>query len=401
MEPRSRRNYPFSENHQLDLDPQYRELRRDEPVCPVRLPFGDFDAWLIARYEDVKTVLSDPRFSRAAAEGDSIPRIGAVNVLRRPSVMTTDPPKHTRLRKLVSKAFTARQVEKLRSGIQENVDGLLDDMVAKGQPADLMEDLAAPLSIWVICELLGVPFEDRHDFRRWSEDMLLLSPDSADRVRNALDALDDYLAGLVAQRRKKPTDDLLGVLVQARDGTDALDEDELVEFGVVLLVGGHGSTMNQIGNFVFSLLTAPTELKRLQENPALLPNAIEELLRHVPFGAAVGVSPRVATEDVELSGVTIRAGEVVLPAVASANRDEEVFDDPERLDIGRERKAHLAFGHGPHHCLGAQLARMELQITIETLLARFPTLALAVPPEQVKFMRQSLLRGPEELPVVW
>jgi len=391
------RNYPFGEAHRLDIDPTYAELRRTEPVSRVRLPYGG-DAWLVTKYDDVKTVFSDPRFSRAAVLGQDVPR--AVPMIQeRPSILSMDPPEHGRLRKLVAKGFTMRRTEQLRQRAQDIVDGLLDEMEKNGAPADLVEALDMPLPITIICELLGVPYEDRREFRTWSDQALAVTAFTPEKITAASDKLQDYIAGLVARRRESPTDDVLGTLVTARDEGDRLSEEELINFGVTLLVAGHETTANQLGNFMYTLLTNPDRLAELRADPTLVPAAVEELLRITPLGASAGF-PRIAIEDVELSGVTIQAGDAVFVGQAG-NRDPAVFPEPDRIDFHRENIAHVAFGHGVHHCVGAPLARMELQVAISTLLLRFPELELAVPGDEVPFRKGRLVRGPQELLVRW
>jgi len=391
------RNYPFGEAHRLDLDPAYEELRRTEPVARVRLPYGG-DAWLVTKYEDVKAVFGDLRFSRAAVLGKDVPR-AVPNIQERSSILSMDPPEHGRLRKLVAKGFTMRRTEQLRERAQEIVDGLLDDMEKNGSPADLVEALDMPLPITIICEMLGVPYDDRREFRDWSDRALAVTAFTPEEIQGGFESLQTYIAGLVAERRKSPTDDVLGTLVTARDEGDRLSEEELVNFGVTLLVAGHETTANQLGNFMYTLLSNPERLAELRADPDLVPAAVEELLRITPLGGSAGF-PRIAVEDVELSGVTIKAGDAVFTGQAG-NRDPEVFPNPNEIDFHREGNAHIAFGHGVHHCVGAPLARMELQVAIGTLLRRFPALELAIPADQVPFKKGRLVRGPKELPVRW
>jgi cytochrome P450 RapN len=390
--------YPFSEAQGLALDPEYGRLRDNGELARVRMPYGG-EAWMATSYEDVKTVLGDPRFSRAATLGADVPRMMPL-IQNESNLLTMDPPDHSRLRKLVAKAFTMRRIEMLRPRAQEVVDGLLDDIEAQGPPADLVEGLALPLPITMICELLGVPYEDRDKFRAWSDAALAFNAFTLEEIQAGRDGLRNYLAGLVAQRREQPTDDLLGVLVQARDEEDRLSEDELVQFGVTLLVAGHETTANQTGNFLYTLLSTPHLLRDLREDPELLNPAIEEMLRMTPLGTAAGF-PRIATEDVVLSGTLVRAGEAVMTQLASANRDGGVFDHGDEIDFHRENNPHIAFGHGVHHCLGAQLARLELQVAVGSVLNRFPDLRFAVPVEEVPFKTGRLIRGLRALPVTW
>ncbi|WP_405165210.1 cytochrome P450 [Nocardia sp. NBC_01499] len=393
------RQYPFGEPVRLDMDPLFAKLRREEPVSRVKLPYGD-EGWLVTRYADAKLVLADPRFSRAATvDREDIPRTTR-NPSRQNSLLSMDAPEHSRLRKLVAKAFTSRRVEQLRPRAQQIVDERLTEIELAGPVADLVQGLALPLPVTVICEMLGIPTEDQHRFRDFSDTVLSTTAYTSEEIDDARAALEAYLAEVVAQRRERPTDDLLGALVAARDNEDRLTEDELVNLGIGLLIAGHETTANQIANFTYVLLSEPQHWELLRSRPELVPDAIEELLRYVQLGSG-GAFARVATEDVALSGVTVRAGESVIVNTQAANRDEDVFDNSEKLDLTRISNPHMAFGHGVHHCLGAQLARLELQVALGSLLQRFPTLHLAVPFEEVPWKTGLLVRGPKALPVSW
>ncbi|WP_067693281.1 cytochrome P450 [Nocardia jejuensis] len=393
------RNYPFGAPVRLDIHPLLARLRREEPVARIRLPYGG-DGWLITRYDDVRQVLADPRFSRARAVGrEDVPR-ATPEPPRPDSLLSMDPPEHTRLRKLVAKAFTGRRVQQLRPRAQQIVDERLDAIERAGAPADIVRDFALPLPVTVICEMLGVPADEQHRFRDFSDAILSTTAYTREQITAARAELEKYLAELVAHRRVEPTGDLLGALVEARDNGDRLSETELVNLGIGILIAGHETTANQIANFTYVLLTEPEQWDLLRRNLDLLPSALEELLRHVQLGSG-GAFARIATEDVELSGITIRAGEAVFVNTQSANRDDSVFTDPEHLDLTRIDNPHMAFGHGAHHCLGAQLARLELQVAMGTLLRRFPTLRLAIPVDEVPWKTGLLVRGPEALPVAW
>ncbi|GID97060.1 cytochrome P450 [Amorphoplanes digitatis] len=397
-QPGTARPYPFSDPDRLNLDPLYARLRRQEPVTRVRLPFGE-EAWLATRYADVRTVLGDPRFSRAASVGRDEPRTTPYQIDS--GILAMDPPDHSRLRRLVAKAFTARRVELLRPDTTEIADELVDAMLAAGPPADLVEAFSTPLPVRVICRLLGVPVADQGLFRTWSEAIVSTTSLPPERVVEYLANLHAYMAGLVAERRREPADDLIGALVRARDtGDDRLSEQEMVELAAGLLAAGHETTVTQISNFVYVLLTNPEQLALLRARPELVPAAVEELLRYVPLGAAAAFA-RYATEDLALGGVRIRAGDPVICALPSANRDGEVFEDPDALDITRGANPHIGFGHGVHHCIGAQLARMELQVALRTLLHRAPALALAVDEKELEWKSGLLVRGLRALPVTW
>ncbi|MBW0117505.1 cytochrome P450 [Pseudonocardia abyssalis] len=391
--------YPFAEPDGLTFDPRYAELRREEPLARVALPYGG-EAWLATRLDDVRTVLADPRFSRAATVGADVPRVRPEIDHESASILNMDAPEHTRLRKLVARAFTVRRVEDLRPRAAALTAELLDGMRAEGPPADLVAHLSVPLPVTIICELLGVPVQDRDIFRAGADAALSTTAMTAQERGAARDALITYMAGLVAQRREEPTDDLLGALVTARDEGDALSERELVGLGVGILVAGHETTMNMIGNMMFALLTRPDRGAALREGPEAVARGVEELLRFLPLGASAGF-PRIAIEDVELSGGLVAAGEAVVVSVAAANRDPEVFEGPDQLILDRAENRHVAFGHGLHHCLGAQLARMELQEAVGSLLTAFPDLRLAVDPADVPWRTGALVRGPKELSLSW
>lgn len=391
------RPYPF-DMHETEVSPLYAKLREEEPVSRVQLPYGE-PAWMVTRHDHVKTVLSDPRFSRELAQGLDQPRLRTENI--GDGIMGMDPPDHTRLRRLVGKAFTARRVEQLRTDIRRRADRLADAMIEHGGPVDLVEHFARPLPVSVICDLLGVPYEDHTRFRRWTEAMTNEESAVSDVLSVIGPEMDEYLGGLVAQRRREPTDDLLGAMVRARDEGDKLTEDELISVaGPGLLAGGAETVSSGIPSFVFTLLTHPDELALLRRRPELMPSAVEELLRFVPINTAA-MFARYSLEDVRLGDTVIRSGEPVLPAIAAANRDPEVFDDPERIDLTRAKNPHVTFGHGPHHCIGAQLARLELCIALETLLERFPELRLAEGPENVTWKFGVIVRGPSELRIAW
>ncbi|QSY50297.1 MULTISPECIES: cytochrome P450 [Streptomyces] len=386
----------------LDMDPRYAWLRLTEPVARVTMPYGG-DAWLVTRHEDARTVLADPRFSRAAAAGRDIPRSTPLPDQQNASLLSLDPPEHSRLRRMVTKAFTHRRVSAMRPRVQEIVDGMVDRMTETGPPADLVSALAWPLPLTVICEILGVPAEDHGLFRDWIDRSVALSADDPETIKEADNALFSYISGLVERRRAAPADDLLGQLVVARDEGDRLSELELVVFGVNLLIAGQETTANELGNFLHTLLSRREHWEALTADPSLIPSAVEELLRHIPLEASVGGLgfPRVALEDVGLGGRTVRAGDTVVVPNASANRDGSVFDRPDELVLDRERNPHLTFGHGAHHCLGAPLARLELQVALETLVRRLPSLRLDVPADEVAWKANRMMRGPEALPVVW
>jgi cytochrome P450 len=394
------RPYPFSEPDRLELDPAYAQIRAEGGLARVQCPYGG-PALLATRYEDVKLVLGDPRFSRARAVAGDQPAHTPIGP--GPDAMVSmDPPDHTRLRRVVAKAFTMRRIEQLRPRVQQIIEDLLDAMQAQGRPVDLVAEFARPQPALVIFELFGVPGEDRKQLQEWAETTLTATGDryTLEDVFQALDSLRAYMADLLQERRRKPADDLLSVLVAARDEEDRLSEKELLDLATGVLITGYETTADQISNFAYLLLTRPDHLRQLRADPELIPQAVEEMLRFVPLLRGTSF-PRVATEDVLLSGGLVRAGEAVLPAMMSANRDEAVFTDPDELDFHREQNPHLGFGHGVHRCLGAQLAKMELQIALGALLRRFPQLRLAVPAEEVPWRVVTLQRAPRELLITW
>ncbi|MDN5751266.1 MAG: cytochrome P450 [Pseudonocardia sp.] len=384
-----------------DPYPAYAWLRSDDPVRRVQLPDGP--VWMLFRHADVRAALADTRLSKdwrftlppEAREGQQATPI--------PMILLMDPPGHTRLRKLVSRAFTVRRMEELRPRVVEFANRLLDDLPTTGR-VDLMSSYAFLLPVFVICELLGVPAEDRDDFAAWSN--VMVDSPNQDEATAASMELHAYLSTLVEAKRTDPDDALISGLIEVADEGDRLSTDELVAMAMLLLVAGHETTVNLIGNGVLALLTHPEQRALLQERPELLPSAVEEFLR---WDSPVHSAPvRFAAEDVEYSGVTIPAGSVVSLSLASANRDTR-FDAPDgsgadgsgadELRIDRDTSGHTAFGHGLHHCLGAQLARIEGQEAIGLLLARRPDLALAGDADELVYRRSSLIRGLRELPV--
>jgi len=393
-------SYPFDKANRLDVHPMYARLRTRPGLLRVQLPYGT-PAWLATRYEDVKQLVGDPRFSREQAVGEDEPRIQPFSH-RADSMTMMDPPGHTRLRRVVTRAFAVRRIERLRPRTQAIVDGLIDEMRVKGPVIDLMEDVADVLPMTVVCELLGIPIEERARFREWTEIIGSAEPaESKMRNLNRANAeLRDYLGVLLDLRRAEPAEDLLSVLAQAHDDGERLSREEMVGLAWAVLLAGYEITTCQIGNFAYTLLTRPEQTAQLRADPDLIVSAVEEMLRHVPLTTGAFFARR-ATEDVELGGTLVRAGEAVLPSMMSANRDESVFEDPDRLDFTRRENNHLSFSYGIHHCLGAQLARMELQVVLGSLLAAFPDLRLATPVQDVPWRAHGILRGPRELPVTW
>ncbi|MER6917178.1 cytochrome P450 [Streptomyces sp. NPDC000594] len=393
-------HYPFPRPSAVEVPPVYEKLRGECPVAKVRLPSGD-DGYVVSRYDDVRTVLSDLRFSRAAMLAEGAPRLTAAPPMGG-SLFTMDPPEHTRLRKLVSREFTARRVQNLRPRIQEMTDELLDGMEKLSPPVDLNPTFAFPLPVMVICELLGVPFEDRDRFRGWSDAFVSLTSHTAEEVIEQRMSMVTYLGELVQRKRDEPTDDLMGALVQVHDEDgERLSEIELITMGITLLVAGHETTVSMIGTCALTLLRHPEHLEALRKNPESADKVVEELLRLNPIGD--GGPFRITLEDVEIADTVIPRGSGVIASVCSANQDPGRFGDaPGAFDPARPTaSAHLAFGHGAHFCIGAALARAELQIALTSLARRFPTLALADEVANLSMTSGMMVHALQRMPVTW
>jgi cytochrome P450 len=390
---------PLDRDFVADPYPTYHRLRAEDPVHLSPLGF-----WVLTRYEDVVAVLRDGRAAKEAIQEFVAAKLGVPPSPRSAlSMLDRDPPDHTRLRALVSKAFTPRVVERLRPRIQDIVDDLLARVASRGQ-MELIEEFAYPLPVIVICEMLGVPLADHERFRGWGLDIargldsVLLPPESPVRERAlaARSALAGYFRELITERRSSPRDDLLSALIAAEEAGDTLDEDELLSTCILLLIAGHETTVNLIGNGTLALLRHPDQRRRLRESPQLIGTAVEELLR---FDGPVQRTARIPSADITVGGRTIKAGEMVMPFLAAADRDPAQFPDPDRLDIGRTENRHIAFGWGIHFCLGAPLARLEGQIAINTLVRRLPGLALAT--AEPEYRPSLTLRGLAALPVTF
>ncbi|MET9045447.1 cytochrome P450 family protein [Streptomyces sp. NPDC003631] len=378
-----------------DPYPVYAALRAKGPVHRVRIPEGA-DAWLVVGHEAGRAALADPSLSKEWSQAS--PDLGVSNIAAGRHMLNSDPPHHTRLRKLVAKEFTPARVRALEPRVQNITDGLLDAALARpGGRADLVEALSFPLPIAVICELIGVPSLDREAFRRWSN-TALTSRDADERMAMAA-AASEYLAGLIARKQQDPQGDLLSALIRVTDEDgDRLSAGELLGTVWLLLVAGHETTVNLVSNGVLALLTHTGQLAALRAEPALLENAVEEMLRY--DGPVETPTYRFTTTAVEIGGTVIPGGgELVLVALADADRDPARFPGGERFDIRRDARGHLAFGHGLHYCLGAPLARLEGRIAIGTLLRRCPGLALDADPATITWRGGMLIRGPERLPV--
>ncbi|MFG2742899.1 cytochrome P450 [Streptomyces chartreusis] len=372
----------------------YRRLRDTAPVHRIAGADGN-PAWVVTRYQDVRDALADPRLSvdkRHAKEGNyqglTLPPALDANLLN------MEAPDHTRIRRLVVRAFTARRVERLRAPIRETADRLLDALGPHGT-TDLIASYAAPLPITVICDLLGVPDRHRRDFRVWTDTLVAPDPSRPQDAKAAVVAMLGFFGELLADKREEPVDDLLSDLIAVRDEGDRLSEDELMSLAFLILFAGYENTVQLIGNAVLALLRHPEQLDALRADPKRIAAAVEEFHRFE--GPALLAIRRFPTEDMTIGGVPVPAGETVLLSLAAANRDPARFPDPDRLDLSRDTSGHLALGHGVHHCLGAPLARAETEIALTALLERFPELALA--DGEPRWRRSLRARGLLALPV--
>ncbi|MFF0852709.1 cytochrome P450 [Streptomyces sp. NPDC003280] len=385
----------FGDAFRRDPHPVYARLREQGPVHRVRFAGADSGrlVWLVVGYEEARAALADPRLAKDTAKIGS-PMLDEEKIGK--YLLVADPPQHTRLRSLVTRAFTMRRVEELRPRIQRITDDLLDEMLPRGR-ADLIEALAYPLPLTVICELLGVPDMDRAEFRRISTEVV--APTDAGTEYDAVVRLARYLADLIEDKRcAGPTDDLLSDLIRttAEDG-DRLSPRELSGMAYLLLVAGHETTVNLIGNGVHALLTHPDQLAALRADMSLLDGAVEEMLRYE--GPVETATFRYAAEPLEIAGTAIEQGQSVMIGLTAADRDGGRYAEPDRFDIRRDTRGHLAFGHGIHYCLGATLARLEGRIAVGTLLERAPGLALDGSPGE--WLPGMLIRGMRSLPVRW
>ena len=385
--------------------PFYARLRSELPVCRVALP-GKLDAWLITRYDDVFAALKDERLAKdrlnalTPEQKEKQPWVPKFFQPLARNMLDVDAPDHTRLRSLVHKAFTPRFVEAMRDRVASLTGELLTAAERKGK-MDLIREYALPLPTTIIAEMLGVPPNERHAFHRWSSAIVSLNFSKWSMLRaipNVWSFL-AYIRKLVRLRRADPRNDLLSALIGAEEAGQQLNEDELLAMVFLLLIAGHETTVNLIGNGALALLRHPEQMKMLRNNPALIKSAVEELLRYdSPLETA---TERYAREDMVIAGQTIPRGALVFAVLASANRDDRQFDRPDVLDIARQDNRHLSFGQGVHYCLGAPLARLEGQVAIGALLERLPGLRLGVAPEWLRWRPGMILRGLEALPVTW
>lgn len=389
---------PFIVSSGIARHQGFAELAAKGPLTHLTL-FTGVPVWLVTGYAETRALLAHPDVVRSPMDGPHRDQITAelVNATEQ-HMLVVNPPDHTRLRKLVTAAFTRRRIEGLEPRIREIAAGLLDEMAAAGDGVDLVDAYSYPLPITVICELIGIPMRDREEFRRWSSVAVNATVHTPDEYIEAVGAMVGFIRGLIEEKREAPADDLLSALIEARDGSDRLTEDELTSMIFLLLAAGHETTVNLITNGVHALLRHPDQLALLKAEPERLPAAVEEILRYDgPLQAAI---PYVAQAPIEIGGSRIEAGEVIVFALLPANRDGRKTDRPDELDITRPENAHLAFGHGIHHCLGAPLARLEGRIALGMLFDRFPDLRLAAPERDPDRAASLLMNGIRELPVL-
>ena len=390
------RHWPALDLAGTEFDPVLAEFMREGPLTRICLPHGEGWAWLATRYEDVKLITNDPRFSRTEVTRRQVTRL-APNFAPRPgSLAWADQPDHNRLRKPVAGAFTVSAMKRLRPRAQEILDELVEGVLRDGPPADLVERVLEPFPITVVSEVMGVPAEDRQRVHAWTRQIISTSggSEAADRAKKGLYG---WITDTIRARAHSTTEDvysLLGVAVRRGE----ISEEEAVGLAGPLQIGGEAVTHN-CGQMLYLVLTRPELRARMLEPEARGP-VLDELLRYIPHRASVGLA-RIALEDVDLHGHRISAGDPVYVSYLAANRDPEVFPDPDRIDADRDPKPHLAFGNGTHYCTGALLARMQTELLVDTLLDRLPDLRLAVPADQVVWRRKTMIRGPQTLPVTW
>ncbi|WP_407940501.1 cytochrome P450 [Nonomuraea montanisoli] len=394
-------DYPFAAPAALEPPGEWAELRERCPVAHVRLASGD-EALLLTRYDDVKELLSDARFTHhlVAEDAASITANESGGVFASGDGASVRGDAHREWRKLIGKAFTARRVSALQPGIEATARRLVDDMVERGGPADLVAALGFPLPVWVICELLGVPDSDRDRFAYWSDTLLSLTRYTQEEIDAAQAEFAAYMRDHVAARRATPGDDLISELITLVGALDGRVTEEVVLMTAKgLLVAGHETTANMIGKMVAMLLADRSRWERIVADPSLVRTAVEECLRYdANFGFGI---PRYISEDVEIGGTTLAKGSTVVCSLSAANRDESAFEDAAGMDLTRSPNPHLIFGAGPYACLGQSLARTELQTVLKVLVERLPTLALAVPAADLRRREGLLVGGLERVPVTW
>lgn len=393
--------FPMARTCPFAPPPAYEEIREEEPVSRVRLP-DDGVAWVVSRHEDVRTVLNDRRFSADRQHPDFPALVKGEAAFRRPDeermLISMDAPEHGPARKAVLGEFTVRRIEALRPRIQKIVDERIDALLAGPKPGDLVESLSLPIPSLVICEMLGVPYSD-HEFFQEHTAKLIKQATPPEERRTALETIRGYMADLIAEKEENPPDDLLGRQIVKLRGDGTYRRTSLAAMGFLLLVAGHETTANMISLSTMAFLRNPEQLTVIKADLGKTLDAVEEMLRY--FTIIDAATARLCVEDVEVGGQLIKAGEGVLALGYSANRDPRAFDDPDEFNIARGARHHVAFGFGPHQCLGQNLARMELQIVFDTLFRRVPTLELAVDVDELPFKDDANIYGLYQLPVAW
>ena len=393
--------YPMFQDTGLSVNEGYKEIQK-QGLIKVKLPYGE-PCWLATRYADVRTVFGDRRFGRSLGLDKDAPGLWPGALAKDPTLLLNmDPPEHTRIRRLTSEAFSPRRIQQMAGWVQGRVDELLDDMVAKGKPADFVSIFSSNLPVRVLLRVLGVPEAEADTFRSWIDTSSAMDVDAAAR-EEAQERTHAYIKRHIAQRRARRSDDLLSALVEARDQGNRLSEEELISLCVSLWHGGFKTTLWQLGSTVYTLLTHAQQWQVLLDDRELVPAALEELWRWIPAFKYGVPFVRWASEDVEMSdGTVVRAGEPVLPEIAVANRDESVFPHGWELDFHRvDPQPHLSLAYGPHYCMGASLAHLQIRLAVETLLRRFPTLALAISQDEVRWSSSTFMRSVDALPLRW
>jgi cytochrome P450 len=392
--------FPMPRACPFDPAPELMRKQREEPVSRAQLWDGSI-AWLVTRYDDARTALSDPRLSADSSRA-GYPQVSAAlaeNRTSSPTFMTRDNPQHDEQRRMLTRDFMVERVAAQHPYIQEIFDELLDDLLAGSKPTDLVSTVAMPLPLRVICGLLGVPYEDRPLFERLTSQLVSVNTDQATAAAVNREMF-DYMADLVDQKSRQPGDDVLSHLVVTQLHQGALSRDEVAAMGQLLITAGHETTAGTIALSTALLLQHPDQVTELREgDPAFIANAVEEILRYL--SPTQSGRRRLATEDLDLGGTRIKAGDAVIVTAEPPNRDPSAFPDPDRLDLHRQARHHLAFGYGIHQCLGQPLARLELQVVLGTLYRRIPTLAPAAPIEGIRFKSDTAIYGVHELPVTW
>ncbi|MGW7340212.1 cytochrome P450 [Streptomyces sp. NPDC054808] len=391
------RDWPALDLDGPEFDPVLADLMREGPLTRVRLPHGEGWAWLATRYDDVKAITNDPRFGRAEVTKRQVTRLAPHFKPRPGSLAFADQPDHNRLRRAVAGAFTVGTAKRLRPRAQEILDGLVDGILAEGPPADLVERVLEPFPITVVSEVMGVPAADRERVHSWTRQIISTSG-GAEAAERAKQGLYGWITETVRARADSDGDDVYSLL-GAAVGRGEVGETEAVGLAGPLQIGGEAVTHN-VGQMLYLLLTRPELMTRMRERPEARGTALDELLRWISHRTSVGLA-RIALEDVEVHGVRIAAGDPVYVSYLAANRDPDVFPDPDRIDLDRAPNPHLAYGNGHHFCTGAVLARMQTELLVDTLLERLPGLRLAVPADRVAWRRKTMIRGPRTLPCTW